>query len=455
MGKRITDRDRIKTLTDPIIKGLKPRAASFEIADAVVPGLFIRVQPSGFKGFTLHARPPGKKFTRLAIARYGEKPLADVRDIARDWLDKIGRGIDPKDSAQRERIDAIKLRTKTFGTAADAYLRTHIIAEKHRTADVVRQIFDDLLLPVLGDRPIVDLVAGDITALTDKIAEVGSDRALVDFGVRKKLLRPNRPGRPALAMARAVYVEAERVLAYAVGCGDYGISISPLAHIKKGKKFRGAVAGRDRAFTEAWEIEAFWRATRHMPKTQKQFWQLLALTGVRLTELLEASWGEFDLEGRDGLGPVWKIPKARMKQNRDHIVPITKLMASILAEIPEQPNGRFVFSCSFGERPWCFSGHYKKVFDAAVAVEAGKLGKTFAPWVNHDLRRTLRHVRLLPSIRADWETVELLLAHKLPGMTGLYDPFQRLAERRDALTKWGEHIIGLTKPKRVALPRAA
>ena len=256
-------------------------------------------------------------------------------------------------------------------------------------------------------------------------------------------------------MARAVYVEAERVLAYAVGCGDYGISISPLAHIKKGKKFRGAVAGRDRAFTEAWEIEAFWRATRHMPKTQKQFWQLLALTGVRLTELLEASWGEFDLEGRDGLGPVWKIPKARMKQNRDHIVPITKLMASILAEIPEQPNGRFVFSCSFGERPWCYSGHYKKVFDKAVAVEAGKLGKTFEPWVNHDLRRTLRHVRLLPSIRADWETVELLLAHKLPGMTGMYDPFQRLPERRDALTKWGEHIIGLTKPKRVALTRAA
>jgi hypothetical protein len=89
MGKRITDRDRIKTLTDPIIKGLKPRAASFEIADAVVPGLFIRVQPSGFKGFTLHARPPGKKFTRLAIARYGEKPLADVRDSARDWIEKI------------------------------------------------------------------------------------------------------------------------------------------------------------------------------------------------------------------------------------------------------------------------------------------------------------------------------------------------------------------------------
>lgn len=452
MGKRITDKDRVRTLTDPIIKGLKPRAESYEIADAVVPGLFIRVQPSGFKGYTLHARPPGKPFTRLAIARYGTRGLADVRDVARDWLEKISRGVDPKTSAQRERIDSIKLRTKTFGTAAEAYLRTH--CEGQRTAAKVRQIYDEILLPVLGDRPIIDMVAGDLTALTDKIAEVGSDRALVEFGMRKKLRHPGRPGGPALVMARAVYVQAERVLAYAVGCGDYGIAISPLAHIKKGKKFRGAVAGRDRAFTEEWEIATFWRATRHMLKPQKQFWQLLMLTGVRLSELLEASWDEFDLAG-NGSGPVWKIPKVRMKQNRDHVVPLTPLMLSILREIPEQPNGRFVFSYCFGERPWCYSGRYKAEFDEAVAVEAGKLGKTFEPWVNHDLRRTLRHVRLLPSIRADWETVELLLAHKLPGMTGLYDPFQRLAERRDALTKWGGFIIGLTKPRRLALPRAA
>ena len=451
MGTRITDPKRIKTLTDPIIKGFKPQAASYEIADAVVPGLFIRVQPSGFKGYTLHARPPGKSFTRLAIARYGEKPLADVRDIARDWLRKISEGNDPKTSAQRERIETIKQREITFRVLADAYLRPNA---EHRTAAKVRRvIYDAILLPVLGDRPVIDLVASDITTLTDKIAEVGSDRALVELGIRTKLRHPERPARPTVVMARSVYVQAERVLEYAVGCGH--LAKSPIAHIQKAKKFKGAVNARDRAFTEAWEIETFWRATRHMLKPQRQFWQLLMLTGVRLSELADASWDEFGLDGSDGLGPVWKIPKARMKQNRDHIVPLTPLMLSILREIPEQPNGPFVFSYSFGERPWVYGGFYKKEFDEAIAVEAGKIGKTFEPWVNHDLRRTLRHVRLLPSIRADWETVELLLAHKLPGMTGRYDPFQRLAERRDALTKWGEFIIGLTKPERVALPRAA
>ena len=68
-----------------------------------------------------------------------------------------------------------------------------------------------------------------------------------------------------------------------------------------------------------------------------------------------------------------------MKQNRDHIVPLTPLMLSILREIPEQPNGRFVFSYSFGERPWCYGGKYKADFDEAVQVEAGKIGKTFEP----------------------------------------------------------------------------
>jgi integrase len=274
---------------------------------------------------------------------------------------------------------------------------------------------------------------------------------MVELRKRTKLMRPNRPAHPARVMSRAVFIQAERMLTWAVGCGE--IEKSPLGSIDKGMKFRGAVTARDRAFTQEWEIETFWRATRHMLKPQKQFWQLLMLTGLRLSELLEATWDEFDLKGVEGRGPVLKIPAERMKENRAHTVPLTPLMLSILREIPEQPNGRFVFSYSFGERPWVYGGKYKAVFDEAIAVEAGK--KTFAPWRNHDLRRTLRHVRLLPSIRADWETVELLLSHKLPGMTGTYDPFQRLAERRDALTKWGEHIIGLTKPKRVALPRAA
>ena len=152
---------------------------------------------------------------------------------------KISEGNDPKTSAQRERIETIKQREITFRVLADAYLRPNA---EHRTAAKVRRvIYDAILLPVLGDRPVIDLVASDITTLTDKIAEVGSDRALVELGIRTKLRHPERPARPTVVMARSVYVQAERVLEYAVGCGH--LAKSPIAHIQKAKKFKGAVNG--------------------------------------------------------------------------------------------------------------------------------------------------------------------------------------------------------------------
>ena len=43
--------------------------------------------------------------------------------------------------------------------------------------------------------------------------------------------------------------------------------------------------------------------------------KLLLLTMVRKSELLEATWNEFDFENR-----VWSIPKERMKKSKPHNV---------------------------------------------------------------------------------------------------------------------------------------
>ncbi len=45
------------------------------------------------------------------------------------------------------------------------------------------------------------------------------------------------------------------------------------------------------------------------------------LTGVRVSELLQARWDEFDLEGRK-----WDIPEDRMKNRLPHRVPLTDMM---------------------------------------------------------------------------------------------------------------------------------
>lgn len=52
---------------------------------------------------------------------------------------------------------------------------------------------------------------------------------------------------------------------------------------------------------------------------------LIMLTGVRVSELLQARWEEFDLEERK-----WDIPEERMKNRLPHRVPMTDMMITEL-----------------------------------------------------------------------------------------------------------------------------
>lgn len=52
-------------------------------------------------------------------------------------------------------------------------------------------------------------------------------------------------------------------------------------------------------------------------------WQLLTIT--RPAEAAEARWDEIDFDANE-----WKIPAARMKMNRDHTVPLSDEVLSIL-----------------------------------------------------------------------------------------------------------------------------
>jgi integrase len=56
--------------------------------------------------------------------------------------------------------------------------------------------------------------------------------------------------------------------------------------------------------------------------------QLLALTFVRTTELIGATWDEFDLDAK-----LWTIPAARMKMKAEHIVPLSRQTLRLLEEL--------------------------------------------------------------------------------------------------------------------------
>src|SRR5262249_7397939 len=114
-------------LTDRAIKAARKAARAYDIHDAVVPGLSLRVLPSGVKSFVVLPRFPGARHpTRRALGAYGALTLEQARMQARSWLELIARGVDPAVQVEEERRKRERERATTFAAVAAEYLDREI-----------------------------------------------------------------------------------------------------------------------------------------------------------------------------------------------------------------------------------------------------------------------------------------------------------------------------------------
>src|SRR3954452_6408886 len=118
-----------RTLTDRFIQSCKPAPAGRRIdyADAVVPGLVLRVTDRGHRSFVLRCRYPSHPDnpTRRALGDYGALSLDDARQKARRWLELIGKGIDPKVEEARQKPEVQRQQINPHSAVTAAYLERH------------------------------------------------------------------------------------------------------------------------------------------------------------------------------------------------------------------------------------------------------------------------------------------------------------------------------------------
>jgi integrase len=419
------------TLTDRAVK-----TAKADISDDLVSGFLLRVRPSGAKSYALKARYPGSPNpTRRTIARVGEISLAEARDKARKWKELLQRGIDPAGELERERGEADRKRKDTIATLAETYLATQVIGKMRQDVRMVHN-FRDILIPMFGHRPVADLTSREVSLALAEIEQHGSDLGLVKLGVRKELRRPGRASGPAPTQARNLFVYLDGMLRWAAGTGDYGIEFSPLMRVSLAKRF-GPAPRRSRYLNDI-EIGAVWRASGTLRSPYRQLYRMLFLTGLRLSEVLEADWREFDIKAKE-----WTIPAERMKGKngsaQEHTVPLTAHMLDVLKEVPRGPRGPFVFSVNGGVSPIANRGKFKEMLDAAMAADLRVPDSQLGHFTNHDLRRTLRTRGRKLGIASD--IGEAILAHRRVGVAGIYDHDDRLEERRAAHELWGEFLL--------------
>jgi integrase len=82
-----------------------------------------------------------------------------------------------------------------------------------------------------------------------------------------------------------------------------------------------------------------------------------------------------------------------------------------------------------------------------IAVERGESpdDAELAHWVNHDIRRTVRS-RLSRLKGIDLETREAILAHAKPSLQRVYDQYEYLDEKREALELWASVLKRIVEP---------
>jgi integrase len=395
-----------QNLTDRFIKSCKPASAGKrdDYPDAIVPGLALRVTDKGHRSFVLVARYPThpKNPTRRALGNYGALSLDKARDKARQWLELIGKGIDPEIHVARQKAAAQRQQANSFAAVAAEFLDRH--ATGLRKEKEARTIIGQEFVRRWGARPITDIEPAEVATAI---------RAIV------------KRGAPYQAHNALGYIR--RLFNWAIGTHQFGIQASPVALLKPADLI-GKREARERILSDA-ELRAVWGAADTMGYPYGPLFRLLILTGQREREVADMTWSEVDVDRR-----LWTIPAARMKGGRAHEVPLSPAAVELLEALPRNA-GDFVFSTTGGAKP--VNGFSK------AKVRIDKLSGV-AGWKIHDLRRTMRtHLSALP---VQDLVRELVIAHAKPGLHKVYDQHSYEDEKRECLQLWARRLVTIIKP---------
>jgi integrase len=184
---------------------------------------------------------------------------------------------------------------------------------------------------------------------------------------------------------------------------------------------------RDRVLSAA-EIKAIWDATSGSDD-YSAIVRLLLLTGCRASEIAALTWDEV-------YSDRIVLPSERVKNARQHTVPLTATMRTILAARERRPGKEHVFG-RHRDSPFIGWGKCKAALDARIKAA----GVTIKPWVIHDLRRTLAtgmgELGIAPHV------IEAALNHVSgfrQGVGGTYNRAQLEGPIRHALKVWDAHV---------------
>lgn len=234
--------------------------------DSEVQGFGLRVmKDTGYKSFIIQYRAQGRS-RRLTIGRYGLMTLVQARKVAREKLSAVDQGGDPAEEKKLGR------QAVTIKELAQRYLEEHAKVKK-KPASTFRdeRLLGRFILPTLGTRQIKTITRADVAALHHKIGQETPIQANRTLAVFSKMM--------TLAIRWGLYPNE-----------------NPCRHVERFKERKrerylsqDELARLGQVLNEAEENQL-------ISPTAAAALRLLALSGMRRSEVLSLQWSWIDFE---------------------------------------------------------------------------------------------------------------------------------------------------------------
>ena len=283
-------------LTDTECRKAQPKDKQYRLSD--LHGLSLIITTKGQKYWNVRVTVHGERKSE-SLGPYPDLSLKKARELAYELKHRYSRSVLHEDLKPYFK----EVAEDWFNNQKETWSSKHI--------SNVRASLDELYI-ALANKRINQIQAPEILQIIKKIEARGS-----------------------LEIAKRTLSRCGMVMKYAIAHGyRYDNPASDLVYALKNKRVKNL------ASLSTSEMPEFLRRIKAYPADAQTHHAivLIMLTGVRVSELLQARWEEFDLEERK-----WDIPEERMKNRLPHRVPMTDMMITELKALRLTHNQELLF----------------------------------------------------------------------------------------------------------------
>lgn len=400
-------------LNDKAVQAAKPEEKQYKVSDG--DGLALIVKPNGTKLWWFRYRFGGKEKT-LALGIYPVITLKDARERTQKAKKLLADGADPMEIKKNTKAAIVEAAAKSAETV-EAISREWFEKFSAQWVDshgskILRRLERDLF-PWIGKDEIKSVPPASLLAVLRRVEARG-----------------------ALETAHRLHQNCGQIWRYAVATGRAERDITG--------DLKGALPPAKEthlgAITKPEEIGSLLRSIDEYKGSEvvRLALRLAPYVFVRPGELRHAEWTEFPSFDDEGATEEWIIPAGKMKAKRQHVVPLSRQVIQILAELKEiTGDGKYLFP-AINSRDRCLS-------DTALLMALRRMGYTKEEMTAHGFRAMAS--TNLEQLGYDVRLIELQLAHA--DTNDVRAAYKRdtsrlqIEQRRAMMQHWADYLDSL------------